>query len=282
MLYLRSPVEQVVGILPSIARAKVAFLRISDLSSELQNSEPDLHLARPSSRVFLNNEIELKGVQYSFRSSSESVGFMIGPVDLRLRKGEMVFIVGDNGSGKTTLIKLLLGIYPPEKGEVLLDGLCITEENRDDYRQLFTTIFSDFYLFEELVVDFDNSRLSETAAEYLRRLEIADLVQIKNGLFSTLAVSTGQRKRLALVHAYLEQRPVIVFDEWAADQDPSFRHLFYTQLLPELRDRGHLVIAITHDDRYFYVADRVVQILAGKIVEDRRTQRASYVAETAV
>lgn len=285
LLYLRGPVDQVLGMLPGIGRAKVAFLRIANLSSEFHSPEPHLHLGRPPSHVLFENEIELKGVQYSFESSSESSAFTVGPVDLRLRKGEMVFIVGNNGSGKTTLIKLLLGLYPPQQGEIWLDGVRITVEGRDDYRQLFTTIFSDFYLFEDLVADFagdGESRLNEAAAEYMRRLEIADQVQIKDGAFSTLDLSTGQRKRLALVHAYLEDRHVIVFDEWAADQDPSFRHLFYTKLLPELRDRGHLVIAISHDDRYFYVADRVIQMSAGKIVEDRRTQRVPDEVKTTV
>src|SRR5256885_4561781 len=127
------------------------------------------------------------------------------------------------------------------------------------YRQLFTTVFSDFYLFEDLVAGGEEGQaaaLPEAALPYLQRLEIAHKVSVRNGGFSTIDLSTGQRKRLALVHAYLEGRPVLVFDEWAADQDPSFRHLFYTELLPELRARGHLLVVISHDDRYFHLADR--------------------------
>jgi len=195
---------------------------------------------------------------------------VLGPIDLILKPGELVFVVGDNGSGKTTLIKLLLGLYAPQEGEVILDGKPVTADSRDDYRQLFTTVFSDFYLFEELVTDEMHKAqgLSEKALPYLQRLEIAHKVSVKDGTFSTIDLSTGQRKRLALVHAYLEGRPVLVFDEWAADQDPAFRHLFYTELLPELRTKGHLLIVISHDDRYFHLADRVVHMASGQIVDN--------------
>ena len=178
-------------------------------------------------------------------------------------------MVGDNGSGKTTLIKLLLGLYAPQQGEILHDGQPVTAQTRDDYRQLFTTVFSDFYLFEDLVAGGEEGQaaaLPEAALPYLQRLEIAHKVSVRNGSFSTIDLSTGQRKRLALVHAYLEGRPVLVFDEWAADQDPSFRHLFYTELLPELRARGHLLVVISHDDRYFHLADRIVRMEAGRMV----------------
>jgi putative ATP-binding cassette transporter len=151
---------------------------------------------------------------------------------------------------------------------VLLDGQPVTPANRDDYRQLFTTVFSDFYLFEDLVGTGLAPTLPETARPYLERLEIAHKVNVKDGAFTTLDLSTGQRKRLALVHAYLEGRPVLVFDEWAADQDPTFRHLFYTELLPELRDKGHLLVVISHDDRYFHLADRVLRMHAGRLHED--------------
>jgi putative pyoverdin transport system ATP-binding/permease protein len=132
-------------------------------------------------------------------------------------------------------------------------------------------VFSDFYLFEDLVAGGEGGRqtLPETALPYLQRLEIAHKVSVKDGAFTTTDLSTGQRKRLALVHAYLEGRPVLVFDEWAADQDPTFRHLFYTELLPELRAKGHLLVVISHDDRYFHIADRVITMKAGRIADER-------------
>lgn len=276
LLFLKGPMDQILGVLPEAGRAKVAFQRIADLSAHFTNPEPHLHLDRPQRRVALERAIELRDVQYAFQAPDGATeGFVLGPLNLRLNSGELVFVVGDNGSGKTTLIKVLLGLYPPQAGEILLDGAPVTVETRDDYRQLFTTVFSDFYLFEDLLaggqVDGREQGVTQAALKYLERLEIAHKVSVKDGAFNTLDLSTGQRKRLALVHAYLEGRQVLVFDEWAADQDPTFRHLFYTELLPELRERGHLVVVISHDDRYFHVADRVVHMANGRIVEDRKT-----------
>jgi putative ATP-binding cassette transporter len=275
LLFLKGPLDQIALLLPGVGRAKVAFQRIGDLSARFATPEPHLHLERASNGVILKNEIGMRGVRYAFDAPEGGEAFTLGPIDLTLRRGEMVFVVGDNGSGKTTLIKLLLGLYAPQSGDVLIDGSAVKPEGRDDYRQLFTTVFSDFYLFEDLVAGEESEGgagmevLPETALPYLERLEIAHKVSLKNGAFSTTDLSTGQRKRLALVHAYLEGRPVLVFDEWAADQDPTFRHLFYTELLPELRAKGHLLVVISHDDRYFHLADRVITMHAGRIAEDR-------------
>jgi putative ATP-binding cassette transporter len=271
LLFIKGPIDQIVGALPRLGRARVAFERIADLSARFATPEPHLHLDLPPTSPQLQSAIELHGVRYAFDAPDGGDAFVLGPVDLRIGCGEMVFIVGDNGSGKTTLIKLLLGLYAPQQGELLVDGQAVTPQTRDDYRQLFTTVFSDFYLFEDLVAGEEGRQqhLPEAALPYLQRLEIAHKVSVKDGAFSTTDLSTGQRKRLALVHAYLEGRPVLVFDEWAADQDPSFRHLFYTELLPELRAKGHSLVVISHDDRYFHVADRVIVMKAGRISEDR-------------
>lgn len=269
LLFIKGPIDQIVGSLPHLGRAKVAFERIADLSARFATPEPHLHLDSPPTSPPLRNAIELRGVRYAFDAPEDGEAFALGPVDLQIGRSEIVFIVGDNGSGKTTLIKLLLGLYVPQQGEVVLDGTPVTPETRDDYRQLFTTVFSDFYLFEDLVAGEEGGHqsLPETALPYLQRLEIAHKVSVKDGAFSTTDLSTGQRKRLALVHAYLEGRPVLVFDEWAADQDPTFRHLFYTELLPELRAKGHSLVVISHDDRYFHVADRIVHMKAGRIAQ---------------
>ncbi len=271
LLFIKGPIDQIVGATPHLGRARVAFERIADLSARFATPEPHLNLDSPATSPRLENAIELCGVTYAFDAPEGGEAFVLGPVDLRIGRSEIVFIVGDNGSGKTTLIKLLLGLYAPQQGALLLDGKPVTPETRDDYRQLFTTVFSDFYLFEDLVPGEEGRQkpLPETALPYLQRLEIAHKVSVKDGAFSTTDLSTGQRKRLALVHAYLEGRPVLVFDEWAADQDPSFRHLFYTELLPELRAKGHSLVVISHDDRYFHVADRVVQMGSGRIMQDR-------------
>ncbi len=282
LLFLKGPIDSIALALPNVGRARVAFQRIADLSARFATPEPHLHLEHPAGIATLSQGIGMRGVRYAFEPAEGSEPFVLGPIDLQLRRGEMVFVVGDNGSGKTTLIKLLLGLYAPQQGEVLRDGTVVTPETRDDYRQLFTTVFSDFYLFEDLVANHKGEEgaqgLPQAALPYLQRLEIAHKVSVKDGSFSTVDLSTGQRKRLALVHAYLEGRPVLVFDEWAADQDPTFRHLFYTELLPELRAKGHLLVVISHDDRYFHLADRVITMKAGRIAEDRTRAQESLAA----
>lgn len=282
LLFIKGPIDIIAGTLPNVGRAKVAFKRIADLSARFATPEPHLHLERAGGGAAMAQGIGMRGVCYAFDAPEGEAPFVLGPIDLELRRGEMVFVVGDNGSGKTTLIKLLLGLYAPQQGEVLLDGAAVTPQSRDDYRQLFTTVFSDFYLFEDLVSrekgEAAAHALPQAALPYLQRLEIAHKVSVKDGAFSTVDLSTGQRKRLALVHAYLEGRPVLVFDEWAADQDPAFRHLFYTELLPELRAKGHMLVVISHDDRYFHVADRVITMRAGRIAEDRARAPGSLAA----
>lgn len=272
LFFANGAFSQVIGILPGLGRAKVAFLRILDLSKRFANPEPNLYLDKTETAETRSiQRLEIKNAVYAYPSEDPSVPpFTLGPIDLHLDAGEIIFIVGNNGSGKTTLIKVLLGLYSPQQGEVLIDGHPITTENRDDYRQLFSTVFTDFYLFEDLPIPGTAEKdASEKARPYLEKLEIDHKVSVKDGKFTTLDLSTGQRKRLALVHAYLESRPIIVFDEWAADQDPHFRHIFYTEILPELKNKGHLLIIISHDDRYFNLADSVIKIDNGKKIIKR-------------
>lgn len=208
--------------------------------------------------------LKLVGVNHSYHREKEDRSFMLGPFDLCLPSGELVFLVGGNGSGKTTLAMLLIGLYAPEAGEIRLNGTPVDEENRKHYRQNFSVVFSDFYLFESLL-GLSASEIDAQARECLVQLQLNHKVQIENGTFSTRELSQGQRKRLALLTAYLEDRPFYVFDEWAADQDPLFKKIFYTQLLPKLKARGKTVLVITHDDRYFHVADRIIKLDDGKL-----------------
>jgi putative ATP-binding cassette transporter len=210
--------------------------------------------------------LEFQGVTHAYRREGQANGFTLGPLDLTIRAGEIVFVVGGNGSGKTTLAKLLTGLYRPDSGQISLDGQPLSDGTREGYRQLFSVVFDNAAVFDTLW-GLDAADLDQRAGEYLRQLELDKVVTVTGGTFSTTQLSRGQRKRLALLTAYLEDRPVYLFDEWAADQDPVFRRVFYLRLLPELKRRGKTVIAVTHDDRYFACADRVIKLEEGRVVE---------------
>ncbi|MBM3108006.1 cyclic peptide export ABC transporter [Pseudomonas sp. V1] len=266
LLYMKGPLESLIGNLPIISRAQIAFRRIADLAERFSSPEPHLLLNAKHSAPAALERLELRNVQYSFPAVPGSDPFTLGPVNLSIAPGEILFIVGENGCGKTTLIKLLLGLYPPHQGQVLVNGKAVDAQSLDDYRQHFTTIFADYFLFEDLMKD--GSTLPADAGQYLQRLEIAHKVSVRDGAFTTTDLSTGQRKRLALVSAWLDERPVLVFDEWAADQDPAFRRVFYTELLPDLKRLGKTIIVISHDDRYFDIADHLLRMEAGKVVSE--------------
>jgi putative ATP-binding cassette transporter len=211
----------------------------------------------------------MQGIVYQYcgddAATADSREFTLGPLDLTLRAGELVFVVGGNGSGKTTLLKLLAGLYEPEDGRLLWNGTPVTAANQAAYRQNFSVVFAEPYLFAHLL-GLSDGTIDAQARTYLARLRLAHVVGVANGELSKTALSHGQRKRLALLTAYLEDRPVYLFDEWAASQDPEFRAVFYHQLLPELKARGKLVVVITHDDRYFDVADRLLTLDFGQLV----------------
>lgn len=262
VLYLMGPLAGVMSSLAVFSRADVALRKIDSLGVTLGEDSDESAVAKP---VLDFTRLELRGVAHTYRSADTDDQFTLGPIDLTFRRGELVYIVGGNGSGKSTLAKIITGLYPPEAGEIRVDGQVITDANRDDYRQLFSTVFADFHLFDTLL-GLHSRDVDVQAEEYLTQLHLNHKVKIANGRISTTALSSGQRKRLALLTAYMEDRPFYVFDEWAADQDPLFKDIFYRQLLPELRNRGKTVLVITHDDRYFDQADRLLKLDYGKLM----------------
>jgi putative ATP-binding cassette transporter len=264
VLYMQQPVEALMGLLPLLGRGTVAVRKMEQLGQQLAEAGADTGLAGTEPRTF--QSLELAGVTHTYHKENDDRPFTLGPLDLRLEPAELVFLVGGNGSGKTTLAKLLTGLYTPEAGEVRLDGAPVTGARREHYRQLFSVVFSDFHLFESLLgVDGADPRVVREVEHSLARLQLDRKVRIQDGVLSTTALSQGQRKRLALLAAYLEDRPIYVFDEWAADQDPVFKDVFYRELLPELKRRGKTVVVISHDDRYFPLADRILRLESGRL-----------------
>lgn len=260
--YLVLPMDNIISKLPLLSKASIALQKIESLGLSLA-SRTEISTVPPALKSKWQS-LKFKGVTHTYYTEQEDNSFIFGPIDLILHPQELIFIVGGNGSGKSTLAKLITGLYIPEEGEIWFDNELISEHNREWYRQHFSVVFSDFYLFEELL-GLQNHRLDAQARKYLQQLQLDHKVKVENGQLSTTALSQGQRKRLALLTAYLEDRPIYLFDEWAADQDPVFKEIFYTQLLPELRSRGKTVLVISHDDRYFHLADRIIKLDYGKI-----------------
>jgi len=266
-LYLMGPLSGVLSSFSLFGRARVALQKVQELGVSLAGQSTEKCESEESEKEMQFERLELCSVIHSYHREAEDTNFVLGPMDLTFNRGELVFLVGGNGSGKSTLAKIITGLYLPEAGEIRLDGELITNENRDAYRQLFSAVFADFFVFDNLL-GLDGSDLDRRAGDYLEQLHLKHKVRVTNGLLSTTAVSQGQRKRLALLTAYLEDRPFYLFDEWASDQDPYFKNIFYTKLLPDLKARGKTVLVITHDDRYFHVADRLVKLDYGKLVEE--------------
>lgn len=266
VLFLVGPVSGVISAAPQITVANAAaenLLKLEKLFDE--NVEKGIvaddarEVAAPAFSDF--SSIDLRHLTFARGEGSER--FVVGPIDLSIRRGETLFITGGNGSGKTTFIKMLTGLYPADSGEILVDGRLVDRADMQRYRNIFGAVFSDFHLFPTL---YGVERIDrERAASLIDEMEVENKVHLDGRRFSTVDLSTGQRKRLALVATQLEHPPIMVLDEWAADQDPHFRAKFYQLVLPRLRAAGITVIAITHDDKYFHHADRRLHLEDGRV-----------------
>lgn len=263
LLYIRGPLQVFLNALPQLGRGSIALAKVEQLGLGLAAEEGSAGEGRKPASW---ESLEWRGVCHTYGREADDRSFTLGPLDFTLRPGELVFLVGGNGSGKTSFAKVLVGLYTPESGEVRLDGAAVTDASRERYRGHFAAIFSDFFLFDRLL-GLENPGLDAEVRRYLDELQLAHKVTVRDGALSTTDLSRGQRKRLALLTAYLEDRSIYVFDEWAADQDPHFKEIFYHQLLPELKARGKAVVVISHDDRYFGVADRILKLEDGQLTE---------------
>jgi putative ATP-binding cassette transporter len=297
-IFLAMPMQSFMSRIPDLLRGDVALakIRAMNLSMETNNND-EQQLPYNDRPAAATARLELADVSYTYHgelapafpqgprpqgppprrrgkdgqvppphppAAVDGSGFHLGPLDLAFEPGRISFIVGGNGSGKSTLAKLLAGLYVPETGTVMLNGEKIGHDNIEWFRQNCSAIFTDFHLFEDYL-GFDRPGIDDEVRHYLQELQLAHKVTVQDGQLSTVALSQGQRKRLALLTAMLEDRPIYLFDEWAADQEPRFREVFYTEILPGLARRGKTVIVITHDDRYFHCADQIIKLDFGQI-----------------
>lgn len=252
-LFMLGPVGALVGNFPVFNNANAAARQIRELEEKLLVGSKVPKVRGPLDTFSEFQEISIASQIFTYPSAEGEMAFSVGPNSLTIKRGECIFITGGNGSGKTTFINLLLTLIPPTSGGIHIDGVLVNDDNVAAYRNLFSVIFSDNHLFKTL---YGTAAFTpDFAAQLLEDMEIHHKVQIVEDHFTTTDLSGGQRKRLALVTAQLEQKPILILDEWAADQDPVFREKFYRQTLPALRKQGFTIIAITHDDRFFDVAD---------------------------
>jgi putative ATP-binding cassette transporter len=268
VLFLSGPISTLVGSVQVYATANVAAEHIDNLEAALERHVRPVSQRRAGPLVIreLFGEITFEGVEFAYLDNDGNVSFRFGPVDLSISRGETIFVTGANGSGKSTFLYLLTALYFPTRGIVRFDGQPVSEVNAQAYRNLFSVIFYDFHLFDRLygLQNIDRQQVDAL----LERFQLTGKTRLIESRFETLELSTGQKRRLALLVSYLENKPIIVFDEWAAEQDPVFRRYFYTDILAELKAQGKTVIAVTHDDRYYEMnyIDRILKFEEGQLV----------------
>ncbi|WP_455813372.1 multidrug ABC transporter permease/ATP-binding protein [Pseudomonas graminis] len=258
LLFLRTPMLSAVGALPTLLTAQVAFDKLNTFNLAPYEAEfPQL----PAAKNW--QTLELRNLMFHYGDN----GFHVGPVNMTLKRGELVFLIGGNGSGKSTLAMLLTGLYQPVSGEILLDGQVVEASSMESYRRLFSAVFTDVHLFDRLIDDQGQAIDPALVQSWLERLKMQDKIKLEGNRVLNLKLSKGQTKRLALLLATAEQRDILLLDEWAADQDPHFRRIFYRELLPWLQSLGKTVFAISHDDHYFLHADRLLEMRDGTLSE---------------
>ena len=276
LLFLRTPLLSAVGALPTLLSAQVAFNKLKKF--DLAPFKPEF----PRPQAFPNwQTLELRNVTFRYQDSA----FSVGPLNLTIRRGELLFLIGGNGSGKSTLAMLLTGLYQPQSGEILLDGRALSAEKPEDYRKLFSAVFTDVWLFEQLLGPEGLQANPALVEKWLAQLQMSHKLELQDGKILNLKLSKGQKKRLALLLALAEERDIILLDEWAADQDPHFRREFYQVLLPLMQQMGKTIFAISHDDHYFIHADRLLEMRDGRLSEltgeERDAASRDAVARTA-
>lgn len=265
VIFMIGPLGGVIQAVTVMASAEAAARRVLELDARLAamaepgGDGPQEAIATDFATISLNS------VLYAYPGTGGERPFSVGPLDLRIRRGEVIFVTGGNGSGKSTFLKLLVGLYRPDHGHLAIDCQAVGDRARRAYRELFAAVFTDSYLFRRL---YGVPRIdAREARRLLARLEMDRVTALDGDAFTRTDLSSGQRKRVMLVAALLAERPVLILDEWAADQDPRFRRIFYRELVPELKARGITIVAVTHDDHYFDAADRRLHFEEGRMTE---------------
>jgi len=262
ILFIFGPVGMFTGAMSMIMKTESAIKNLYALEEKLDAS---IQIQEPQCPEKYQNfkQIRIQNLKFHYADAHGKTLFLSGPHNLIIQRHEMLFIVGGNGSGKSTFLKLLMALYHAEQGSIYVDDEKIQMPMYPNYRALFSIVLTDFYLFDRIygLPDINATEVNK----WLVILELDKKTRYENGRFTNMDLSTGQKKRLAFIIAVLKNRPICIFDELAADQDPGFRKKFYEQILPDLKAQGRLVIVVSHDDKYFYLADRIIKLQDGHI-----------------
>jgi len=263
-LFLWSPFNSIINAVPQISQAQVSWDRIKDFLKSGTTNNALLEKVNPTSiNVRQVESLQVQNVSFKYpQVAQDEETYGIGPINFQAKKGDIIYIIGGNGSGKTTFLKILIGLYETNEGEILINGAQVSTEMLGEY---FSVIYSDFYLFKN-IYGIKKERLNQVYA-WLKTLGLSEKVDIVDGQFTTLDLSKGQLKRLAIIKSYLEDRSIYFFDECAADLDPDFKEFFYNELLPKMRNEGKILIIITHDEKYFNLANKTYKMVMGKMIE---------------
>jgi putative ATP-binding cassette transporter len=267
ILFILGPAALLAAALPGLSRTIHIINNLYRLEERLDNTNKNILSSSNTQNQYTRfKQISLTDIEFTYRDKADKELFHSGAFNLNIHAGELLFIVGGNGSGKSTFLKLLTGLYQPDKGILSLDNQPISRKNCASYQSLFSIVFTDFHLFDQL---YGLPNISDDEVNtWIKKLALDHKTTFKDGRFTNIDLSTGQRKRLAFISAVLKNRPICIFDELAADQDPQFRRQFYEKILPELKAEGRTVIVVTHDDTYFKQSDRLIKLADGKIIFD--------------
>lgn len=265
ILFMMSPMGGLISVLPFFTRMKIALERMGEVDRLLRTDR--------TSRPFQEScgefeSIEFRDLFYSY-NTGKTGEFSVNIQNLTIGRSEIIFLVGGNGSGKTTFINLLTGLYKPLSGRVFINGKEVDWEEFGVFSNNMAVVYTDHHLFSENYDGHDFSEANSRLRHWKESINVKGILNIdqeKNRL--NIGFSKGQQKRLALMLALLEDKPIIVLDEWAAEQDPSNRRDFYEKWLGRIREMGKTIIVISHDDDSFNQADRIIKFDFGRIVSD--------------
>jgi putative ATP-binding cassette transporter len=264
VLFIVGPLGAIIMVVPLMSKSDIALKSIAELEEKLdqRNDVKDTVDKSPWKEPDGIKQLRLDGVTFKYQNNNNNGSFRLGPIDLEIEAKQILFLVGGNGTGKSTLMKILAGLYHPQAGAITLNGIEVDKTNYAHYREKISLILSDFHIFDRLygLPDVPDEQVNEI----LQKLQLDQRIKFRDGKFSTVDLSTGQKKRLALLTSLVEDTPILLFDEVSADLDPHFRKYYYHNILPELKAQGRTIIAVSHDDRYFHLADRVVKLDFGR------------------